>query len=269
VKPRRRARPCLLAAALALWAAPALAGPLADALLGSQNYKVRLKAATELGKTRDPQGVAALLRALEDEAPLVRAAAVNSLGQLDARESTPQLCKLRGDADDFVAAKARETLELFGGASACTESKIFVEIEVNGADPGLRRFVENQLLQRAARDSRLIIGRDLDAATGVQGADPRAEVSAGRLPGVALSLKLDTAVQRGSSTTRIQCQLGQAVYQLRGERILKGSGTRSATIELGSGSVSDQAINGQMQECVSALVPVVYEGFGEYLKGVR
>lgn len=245
------------------------AGPLADALLSSTNYKVRLKAASELGRTQDPQGVAALLRATEDESGLVRGAAVSSLGQLDAREATPQICRLREDPDPFVADTARRVLAGFGGDSACTVSKIFVEIEVSGPDPALKRFVENQLLQRVSQDSRLVIGRTLDAATGAESADPRTEVAQGRMPGVAFRLNLATQVERGATSTRIQCQLGQAVYSLGAERVLKGSGTQRAEIDLGSGNVNDQAINGQLQECVSALVPVVYQGFGDYLKGVK
>ncbi len=258
-----------LFAAVALLAGQAVAGPLADALLTSQNFKVRVKAASELGRTLDPQGVAALMRALEDEHPLVRGAATNSLGQLQAREAVPLICKLRNDPDEFVTRKAAETLAQFGGQSACDESKIFVEIEVIGTDQNLRRFTENQLLQRAAQDSRVVLGRTLNGLDGTQGADPRAEVTAGRMPGVALSLNLQTAVSRGVGTTRIQCQLGQTVYLLRKERVLKGSATQRAEIDLGSSTVSDQAINGQLQECVSALVPVVYEGFGDYLKGVK
>lgn len=259
-----------VAFAVALWASGAAAGPLADALLTNPNFKVRLKAATELGRAQDPQGVAALLRALEDEHGLVRAAAVSSLGQLQTREAIPMVCKLRDDPDAFVARKAGETLDLFGGPTACNPTKIFVEIEVVGADQNLRRFAETQILQRAANDTRVVLGPTLSGASGAQiGADPRSEVTAGRMPGVALSLNLQTTVNRLAGSTRIQCQLGQTVYLLRKERVLKGSATQRAEIDLGSSSVTEQAINGQLQDCVSALVPVVYEGFGDYLKGVK
>ena len=275
----RRSSPALLISTLGVTAAfaavtllggTAVAGPLADALLTNQNYKVRLKAASELGRTRDLQGVAALMRALEDEHGLVRAAATNSLGQLQAREAVPLVCRLRNDPDEFVVQTAMATLGLFGGPTACDERKIFVEIEVIGADQNLRRFAETQLLQRAANDSRVVLGPTLSGVDGTPvGADPRTEVTAGRMPGVALSLNLQTTVNRLAGSTRIQCQLGQTVYLLRKERVLKGSGTQRAEIDLGASNVTEQAINGQLQECVSALVPVVYEGFGDYLKGVK
>jgi hypothetical protein len=247
------------------------AGPLADALLTSPNFKVRLKAASELGRTRDPQGVAALTRALGDEHALVRGAAAASLGQLQARETVPLICTLRADPDGFVQGAAERALEAFGGPTACQLSKVFVEFEVISPDATLRRFVEAQILQRAAQDARVVLGRQVEFGGGqaTAGADPRAEVSAGRMPGVALSLKLATNVQRGAGATRVQCQLGQTVYELRKERILRGSATQRAEIDVGSASLSDQAISGHLQECVSALVPVVYDGFGDYLKGVK
>ena len=55
----------------------------------------------------------------------------------------------------------------------------------------------------------------------------------------------------------------------RRERILRGSATQQAQIDLGTPNVSDQALAGQTQECLAALVPAVYEEFGNYLKGVK
>ncbi len=249
-----------------VWAGPASAGPLADALLRSGNFKVRLKAATELGKSTDPQGVAALSRALQDEAPIVRAAAANSLAQLGAREAMPDLCKLRDDPDDLVKTMVLRALDTFGGASTCDAApRIFVEISVTGPDETLRRYVETQLLQRAAQDNRITLGRTVDDSG--QGADPRAEAQAGRMPGVSLQLKLATAVEKTPSETHVRCQLGQTVFEINKTRILRGSATQSGEIMLGSNTVSDQVVEGQKQDCVSALVPVVYQGFGEFLKG--
>jgi len=261
----------IAAACLLTGPGTAAAGPLADALLTSPNFKVRLKAATELGRIRDPKGVAALTRALGDEHALVRGAATASLGQLQATESVPLICTLRADNDAFVRGAAERTLELFGGPSVCQGSRVFVEFEVISPDARLRRFVENRMLERASRHARVVVGRP------VEGGDPsartdaelRADVTAGRLPGVAFSLKVATHVQRETGGTRVQCQLGQTVYELRKERILRGSATQRGEIDVGRGSVSDQAIDGHLQECVSALVPVVYESFDDYLKGVR
>lgn len=267
MSPAHRRLRLALAAVVSLAAATAWAGPLADALSKSQNFKVRLKAATELGKTRDPDGVRALIRALSDESALVRGAAANSLAQLEAREAVAEICPLRGDPDDFAKNAAIRALATFGGDSACNGSRIFVEIEVNGPDERLRGYVENALVQRAAQDSRILLGGR--TAQAPEGTNPRDEVAAGRMPGVALTLNLGTSVDRNGGQTLIRCQLGQAVYELRKERILRGSATQKAEIDLGGSSVSEQAINGQLQECVSALVPVVYEGFGDYLKGVK
>ncbi|MCA9540764.1 MAG: HEAT repeat domain-containing protein, partial [Myxococcales bacterium] len=50
---------------------------LVDALLGHANHKVRLKAAKRLGTDRSPLAADGLRQALNDEHPLVRAAAAN------------------------------------------------------------------------------------------------------------------------------------------------------------------------------------------------
>jgi hypothetical protein len=242
----------------------AVAGPLADALLTSNNFKVRLKAASELGKSPDPQALPALLRALEDEHPLVRAAAAGSLGRLKAHEGLPGICRLRVDPDPFVQQTAIRTLEAFGGEGGCVAGrKIFVEFDVKGPDERLRSFVQQQLLQRASTDQRIVLGNN--------GGEPnlRAEVAEGRMPGVALLLNLNTTVSRVPGTITVACQVGQAVFELRRERILRGSATQQAQIDLGTPNVSDQALAGQTQECLAALVPAVYEEFGNYLKGVK
>jgi hypothetical protein len=260
----RRLITALCTGALTLLPALALAGPLADALLRSDNFKVRLKAANELGKSPDPQALPALLRALEDQHPLVRAAAAGSLGRLKAYEALPGLCALRGDADAFVQQTAQRTLEAFGGESACQGGRqIYVELEVQGSDERLRTFVHNQLAQRAVTDKRLVLHS--------VGAGPaaREDVAEGRMPGVALLINLNTSVNRLSTSTTIGCRLGQTVFELRKERVLRGTATQQAEIDLGSPNVSAQAIEGQTQECVAALVPAVYEEFGHYLKGLK
>ena len=86
---------------------------------------------------------------------------------------------------------------------------------------------------------------------------------------MALQLNLTTTIDRSSGGTRLTCRVGQAVFELRKERILRGSASQQAEIDLGTAVVTEAGLSGQMQGCVAALVPVIYEGFGDYLKGVK
>ena len=236
-----------------------LASPLTDALLRSPNFKVRLKAATELGKAPDPEGILALIRATQDAHPLVRMASASSLSRLKATSATPTLCALRADLDDLVRRTAERAVETLGGESACSGQKVYVEFDVVGDDPRLSDFVRQELLRKAREDERVVLD---DAAA-------RERVTAGELPGAALQLNLTTTIDRSSGGTRLTCRVGQAVFELRKERILRGSASQQAEIDLGTAVVTEAGLSGQMQGCVAALVPVIYEGFGDYLKGVK
>ena len=88
--PRRAA----LASLFLLLASPALAQPALDELIGqlrdSKDFRVRVQAALQLGKSIDPAAFAPLVAALDDDNASVRAAAVAALEQFgDARAIAP------------------------------------------------------------------------------------------------------------------------------------------------------------------------------------
>ncbi len=239
---------------------------LADALLRSENYKVRLKAATALGQVQGPDALRTLIAALGDPHPLVRAAAVNALGRHRNADTIPDLCRLRTDAEAFVRKAADGALAGLGGPSKCEAKRVFVAVEVSGEDAATAGFVRTRVLERCAGDRRVVLGRALDLAgtAASDGPDPRAEVEAGRLPGVELKLRVARTVLRSPTTTKVRCEVFQSVYDLR-LRALRGSATQRAEIDLGSPTASAAAADQNARECLGALVPVVYEGFSDYL----
>jgi hypothetical protein len=239
---------------------------LADALLRSENYKVRLKAATALGQVQGPDAVRTLLTALGDPHPLVRAAAANALGRHRNADTLPDLCRMRGDADAFVRRAADGAIAVFGGPSKCEPKRVYVSVEVSGDDEATAGFVRTRMLERCAGDRRVVLGRtvDLTGAAPSGGPDPRAEVEAGRLAGVELKLRVARTVERSPTTTKVRCEVFQSVYDLR-LRALRGSVTQRAEIDLGSPSASAAAADQNARECLGALVPVVYDGFSDYL----
>ena len=66
---------------------------VARALLRDSNYKVRVHAATVLGRMGDPRANVALVKALDDPNHTVRAMAARSLGQLGLPEAEKPLKK--------------------------------------------------------------------------------------------------------------------------------------------------------------------------------
>lgn len=261
----------LLAASILL-PAPAAAAPagrldaLVEAALRNDNYKVRLKAAAGLGRIRHPRATATLVTVLGDPHPLVRAAAANALGELGDPAALPGLCGLRGDRDAFVRRTVEAALGALGGPARCAPRKVFVAVEVHGDDPALAGFVRARVLERCAGDARIALGREetFGGARAGSGPDPRAEVAAGRLPGVELKLRVARAVERTGTNTTVRCSVAQSVFDMK-LRALRGSATQRAEIDLGTPNVTDEAAERNVRECLAALVPVVYEGLSDYL----
>jgi HEAT repeat protein len=73
-------------------------GPLARALRTASSAQVRRRAATAIGACRQDAAVAALVTALEDPAPAVRAAAARSLGEMRDPAMVVALQTAGGDA---------------------------------------------------------------------------------------------------------------------------------------------------------------------------
>jgi hypothetical protein len=260
-RPERRLRGLLLAALLA--AAPARAADvdtLVDALLRNDNFKVRLKAANSLGQMHDPRVVLSLALALGDPHPLVRAAVAHALGRQKDREALPALCKARDDGDALVRKTVGEALGAFGGADPCRPQHVLVSLDVGG-DADLTDLVRTKMTERCAGDARVVL-------EGTPGGEARPDVEAGRLPGVELKLRVGRTVQRSPSTTVVRCEIFQSVFDMR-LRALRGSATQRAEVDLGTPNVTDEAALRNARECLSALVPVVFEGLSDYLDRTR
>jgi hypothetical protein len=81
-------------------------------LLHHKSYKIRLKAAIQIGKSRMRRGAYALKAALEDDHVIVRAAAALSLGQLGDQKARPRLVKMLGSPKALVGKAAEKALVL-------------------------------------------------------------------------------------------------------------------------------------------------------------
>ncbi|HEY3497097.1 MAG TPA: HEAT repeat domain-containing protein [Polyangiaceae bacterium] len=98
-------------------AAPPSVGDLADRLRRGEDFRVRVQAALELGKTADPDALDPLVGALDDPNASVRAAAAAALGELGDPDAVPALKSHRLDRSENVRKQIKVTLATFAAAA--------------------------------------------------------------------------------------------------------------------------------------------------------
>jgi hypothetical protein len=110
-------RPLLRAIAIALVLATASAqaatpsvGDLIARLKNGEDFRVRVQAALELGKTQDPDALDPLVAALGDQNGSVRAAAAAALGELGDVDAIPALKNKRLDRSEAVRRQVKESI---------------------------------------------------------------------------------------------------------------------------------------------------------------
>src|SRR5882724_4676274 len=108
--PRRSA----LASLVLLFAAPVLAKPALDELIGQlkdgKDFRVRVQAALQLGKSMDPAALGPLVAALDDDNASVRAASVAALESLGDMRAIPPLKEHRLDRSEAVRKQIKSSL---------------------------------------------------------------------------------------------------------------------------------------------------------------
>ncbi len=147
--PRRAA----LTALVCLLASPAVAKSALDELIGQlrdgKDFRVRVQAALQLGKSMDPAAFSPLVTALDDENASVRAASVAALQSLgDARAIGP-LREHRLDRSDAVRKQIKATLaELEGQSQDAPKPKVLVKLGVMKNGSGVKsKRIESDLAQ--------------------------------------------------------------------------------------------------------------------------
>jgi HEAT repeat protein len=147
--PRRAA----LASLILLVASPVFAKPALDELTSqlkeSKDFRVRVQAALQLGKSMDPAAFSPLVGALDDDNASVRAAAVAALESLgDMRAITP-LKEHRLDRSEAVRKQIKATLaELEGQGLDAPKPKVLVKLGIMKNGSGVKsKRIESDLAQ--------------------------------------------------------------------------------------------------------------------------
>jgi hypothetical protein len=111
MRPLRRALVLgLLLATASAQAAPPSVRDLVERLRKGEDFRVRVQAALELGKTADPDALDPLIESLSDANASVRAAAAAALGELGDPDAIPALKERRLDRSEAVRKQIKETL---------------------------------------------------------------------------------------------------------------------------------------------------------------
>jgi hypothetical protein len=147
--PRRAA----LVSLLSLLAAPALAQPAPDELIvqlkDGKDFRVRVQAALQLGKSISPEAFAPLVGALDDENASVRAACVAALESLGDMRAIGPLKEHRLDRSEAVRKQVKSSLaELESQALEAPKPKVLVKLGIMKNGSGVKsKRIESDLAQ--------------------------------------------------------------------------------------------------------------------------
>jgi hypothetical protein len=145
------ARRTLLASLLLAFASPAWAKPglseLIDQLRESKDFRVRVQAALQLGKSMDPGALPPLISGLDDENASVRAAAVAALESLGDMRAVGPLKEHRLDRSDAVRKQIKASLAELE-AQGLPKPKLLVKIGIMRNGSGVKsKRIESDLAQ--------------------------------------------------------------------------------------------------------------------------
>lgn len=147
----------LLAVVLSvLLAGPALATPplakLIDQLEHGSDFRVRVQAALELGKTRNKVALKPLEGALDDPNAAVRAASAAALKVLGNRQAIPALKQHRLDRSSAVRTQIRVSLAALEGVHRKGKPKLLIKLGKIRDGAGVRSRQVMGELEQASRD---------------------------------------------------------------------------------------------------------------------
>ena len=155
---KRHLRTALAALALFVVQAGAFAQPTSDLiqkLAEGPDFRVRVQAALELGKTHGSAARMALEEALDDDNAAVRAAAAAALKVMRDPAALSALERHEGDASAAVRAQIKNSIEaLAGGNASHVVAKPDVIVQVGKISKGASSSTTGQVLEDVARTSK-------------------------------------------------------------------------------------------------------------------
>jgi hypothetical protein len=149
-------RRVLLVALLSLstepvWAAGGLQ-ELIEQLRSGEDFRVRVQAALQLGKSMSPEAFAPLVAALDDQNASVRAAAVAALETLGDLRAIEPLKERRLDRSEAVRKQIKASLAELEAQAASGKAKVLVKLGIMKNGSGVKsNKIESELAQASRR----------------------------------------------------------------------------------------------------------------------
>lgn len=229
-------------------------------LRDSDAFRVRTQAALSLGQLEStPRSIDALERAVRDDHPAVRVAAISSLRRLEAKQSLPVVEKATSDRDKAVRRAAHEAVEALRAVGQRPRGPGPTQYLVAVGMPGTKaERVSRQMLF----DARIFLSEQLQQLAGVElapddlsPADAKREIASRKLRGVYLESSVVTLEPKGES---VRASVSIIVLTHPG-REMRGM-LRGAATALGSygAETAEQAIQGAFVGALRRL-PAVLE----------
>lgn len=238
--------------------------------LEHDSYKVRLKAAIQIGKSDMTSAAPALRKALADENATVRAAAAYSLGQLGDREARPALVGLLGAERSLVfkaASKALALLDRSGGR----RPRYLVAIAPPKLPVGTGAFAAERLQRKLA--AKLETSPLTAAGAGEQkriaGDKLARHLKLRGLKGVSLRPKvLELAAVEDGGNTSFSCRISVMVVELVRNR-MEFAGTGEAAADVGQVGLDPATSDDILGQVLDASVEAAADEVLAYLRRRR
>jgi hypothetical protein len=203
---------------------------LAEVLRDDRSYKVRLEAARQLGALRQHRSIPALVDALSDSHPMVRATAATALGKLADPESRAAVERLATrDADETVRRIATRALGNIphsafreAGPRAPTSGGILLSVKPAGNKAGAAG-------RSLAAQMRELVIQELTQVTGLRITDAPKPVGGGKgyiIDGALLRYE----VRAAGASVEVTCEVTLVVESATGSILVMTSGEASVEV---------------------------------------
>ena len=242
---------------------------LINMLEGGGNYRIRVQAATTLGKLRSKEAVPALVRALEDSHELVVISAVTALGQIGDASVIPQVEQAARKAPSRAAKSQIEaTLRILRAVSSqrpgqrpavSGRPRFFVRVDAMGNSSGVKQEdildrMRNIVVDRLTNGPGVVL-----QAPGLDRKAVQAKLKKERLAGYIISGSLIRMERMGD---RIVVKLGLNVFTNPDYNLLMMP-TAQGAVQVAPGDNSEEterrARERAMRSVVSSLVTTVFD----------
>ncbi len=234
--------------------------------LEHSSYKVRLKAAIQIGRLRIRQAAPALKKSLSDDNDLVRAAAAYSLGQLGDQSYRKDLITLLKDPKTLLNKAATKALKALDRAQKTRPMYLVVlndPILVPGAGKGLAKRLKRILKRDLAENTMMVLSEGEHEV--LSGQKLSSHLKARGLKGISIRPKLTTlSVKKSSDSTTFKCKISIMVLRLLNKRMeFDGSGEAEATVE--QTDMDPDTMDDIQRQLVDAAVKAAREEVVSYL----